>query len=171
MKILFLGAPGSGKSTQGKILANDLGFEWISSGELLRKSEDPEIIETLAKGSLIDDALTERIVTEAMEGKEKVILDGFPRTLAQCEFLVEKGIELDSIVEIVVPREELLQRIKDRERSPEDKIEIAEKRIDQYEKTRDTIVGFFEKRGMKIIQIDGVGEIDKIQLKIREAIK
>ena len=89
MKILFLGAPGSGKSTQGQILAKDKGLRWISSGELCRNSGDPKILEIIRGAKLIDDdTMGEMVVAEIRKGDtENFILDGFPRNKHQCEIL------------------------------------------------------------------------------------
>ena len=170
MKILFLGAPGSGKSTQGQFLAEDKGFEWISSGQLFRESNDPKILEIVKGAELVPDEITERMIMEAMEGKEKVILDGFPRNLAQCEFLAENEVKIDLMLEIVVPDEELLKRMLLRGRG-QDTEEVAKERIKMYHETRDMVVEFFQARGVELIEIDGVGTIEEVKNKIREAIK
>lgn len=169
MKILFLGAPGSGKSTQGQLLAKDYKFEWLSSGQLFRESNDPKIQKIMKGAQLVPDEITEEMMLGAMNGKEKVILDGFPRNLAQCEFLEAKGIEIDLIIEIVAPEDELVKRMLLRGRS-QDSEDVAKERIEIYKRSRDAVIGFYEKRGNKIVEIDGVGEIEKIQERVKEAI-
>lgn len=169
MKILFLGAPGSGKSTQGRLLAEGLGFDWVSSGQLFREDGDPKILKIVESGQLVPDEIVEEMMAEAIFVKEKVILDGFPRNLEQCRFLVENNIDLDLIVEIVVPKEELLKRMLLRGRKDDNEKTILE-RIDFYNHNRDLIVDFFEKEGVKIVRIDGTGEVGEIQERIREEI-
>lgn len=169
MKILFLGASGSGKSTQGQILAEEKGFVWLSSGQMFRESGDPEILEILKGAQLVPDELTGKMMIEAIEnqGRDNFILDGFPRNLRQCEILTENGIELDKIVEIGVPKEELVKRVALRGRE-QDKEEILLERVEMYEKTRDLIVDYFVKRGADFVKVDGVGEIEEVAKRVKE---
>lgn len=161
MKILFLGAPGSGKSTQGQMFAEKTGAKWISSGQMLRGSKEEWIQEKLKTGELFDDEFITDMMLGELKTRENYILDGFPRTKVQAEKMVEAGIKLDKIIEIAVPVEELIKRMLLRGRM-EDNEDVISKRVSIYEQTRDDIVEVLEKTGVKLEKVDGVGTIEEI---------
>ena len=171
MKILFLGAPGSGKSTQGQILANDKGIRWISSGELCRNSGDPKILEIIRGAKLIgDDTMGEMVVSEIKKGDaENFILDGFPRNRYQCEILEKNKIGVDFIIEISVSQDELFARAMARGREQDSK-EVLFERIKMYEESRDEIFSFYRDKGVKIVTVDGVGSIEEIAERVKEVL-
>ena len=171
MNILFLGAPGSGKSTQGEILAEKRGMKWISSGEMFRNSTDPVVVEILRTAQLVPDEITNKMVIEKLDelNRDNVILDGYPRTLKQAEFLTENNVKIDAIIEVKVPFEEILTRIMSRGRE-QDTEEIIRERVEIYEKSRDEIVAYFKSIGTKFIEVDGVGTIEEISKRVEEVI-
>ena len=120
MNILFLGAPGSGKSTQGQILAEKRGMKWLSSGQMFRESKDPEILKILETSQLVSDEITNRMMAKAIRENLDfgVILDGYPRTLNQVEYIFNEGIKIDMVVEIDVPVEELLKLTESKGETP-----------------------------------------------------
>ena len=170
MKILFLGAPGSGKSTQGEMLAKDLGVEWLSSGQILREMKDPLLAKKMKAGELINDGFVTEIMLNEMEGRDDVVLDGFPRTKVQAEAIAGENIKIDKIIEIVVPIEEITQRMLGRGRI-EDVEDVIKKRIEIYEKSRNEIVGVLKENGSDFVKIDGVGKIDEIFNRVKEVLK
>ena len=123
LRIILLGAPGSGKGTQAERIAETTGMMHVSSGDLFRQAEkDGTELGKLAKsymekGLLVPDEVVTKMVMERIAGTEKgFILDGFPRTLEQAESL-DKGLGTDGIdkaVYIEVSREELLKRLSGR---------------------------------------------------------
>lgn len=167
MKILFLGAPGSGKSTQGQILAEEKGWKWVSPGQMFRESEDPKIKEIISTSQLVPDEITIGMIIDTIKDLDSFILDGYPRNLNQCESLGENQIDIDIMVEIVVPEEELIARSLARGRA-QDTAEVIRERIEMYRNTRDMIVEFFENKNVKLLQIDGVGEIEEIAKRVKE---
>ena len=127
MDIILIGAQGSGKGTQAELLAQAFGIPHISSGELFRKEiEEQSEIGLLAgayldRGDLVPDDLTVAMILQRLrqaDCKPGVLMDGFPRTLAQAkaldEGLREVGTQIDAVVYLNVPREELLQRLSGR---------------------------------------------------------
>lgn len=123
--IVLLGPPASGKGTQGRRLASSLGLAYLSTGALLREvmegdSDDAKIIRPiLARGGYIPDDMMCRIITDWLgQHQEGWVIDGFPRTLAQADFLDEwlksEGLKLDAALALSVSKDELIQRIKDR---------------------------------------------------------
>ncbi|MGH7928611.1 MAG: adenylate kinase family protein, partial [Candidatus Binatia bacterium] len=112
--ILFFGPPGAGKSVQGQVLAARHDWRWLSTGQLLRDTHDPEVLKKMQTGALIDSELTSRVLGDALKRSkdiEHVILDGYPRQLEQAEWLIrsqpehERSISLVIILE--VPKNEL----------------------------------------------------------------
>ena len=171
MNILFLGAPGSGKSTQGQILADKKGMKWVSSGEMFRESKDPRIIEILRTAQLVPDEITNEMMLEKIRelGGDGILLDGYPRKISQAEFMVENGMKIDLIVEIKVSLEEIISRVLSRGRE-QDTEEIIRERVNAYEKSRDEIVEFFVERGTRLIEIEGQGSIEEVAGKVEGAV-
>ena len=127
MFIVLLGAPGSGKGTVGKILAENLKLAHISTGDLFRenlKNETElgkEAKEYMDKGELVPDEITVKMLAKRMEEKDTVngaILDGFPRTKNQAivldELLETRGNKVDMALNIDVPFDEIVERIANR---------------------------------------------------------
>lgn len=132
MRIVILGPPAAGKGTQGRRLAASLGLGYLSTGALLRENiEDRTALglaaePVLARGGYLPDDLMCPIIADWLDRNDNAagwVLDGFPRSLPQAEFLdawlARKGVALDAAVALLVPFEELLQRIRDRIECPD----------------------------------------------------
>lgn len=174
MKILFLGGPGTGKSTVGQRLAKDLGWPWISSGAILRESKEPWVLEKLKTAQLFDDQMITELIFARLEGVENAIIDGFPRTLGQAEAVAKRGMKIDLMVEMVVPLEEINRRLAERGRE-QDSPEIIAERWTEYERGRTEIMAFLVGNGVKALAVDGVGTMDEVYkrtlLEIRRVMK
>jgi len=122
--ILFLGAPGSGKGTQSAWLSDQLGIDSLSTGEMLRAESRQntraglKLREVLASGALVDDKLVCQAVSARLHRdlpKRGIILDGFPRTIAQAEcldeILIGMGMPGPLVLHLDVSREALLRRL------------------------------------------------------------
>lgn len=117
MKVILIGAPGSGKGTQAKVISKEFGIPHISTGDLIRESianGDPYgIKEIVNNGKLITLDLTLKLFLERAskdDCKNGFILDGFPRTTEQAEAL-EKYVQFDKIVYIKIDTEKVLNRL------------------------------------------------------------
>lgn len=161
MKILFLGAPGSGKSTLGQALATERGWVWISTGEILRQSTEQWVIDRLKTGQLFDDEMVMGLAVPRAEQAENAVYDGFPRTVRQAEILVEKGLQPDLIIAVDVPLEEALERLALRGRE-QDTTEIVEQRYYMYEDTKGEILAYLAGHGVPVAEIDGVGTPEEV---------
>jgi len=114
-KVLILGPPGAGKGTQSTRIAEEFDVEHVSTGDMLRANKDMETAhgtprEYMEAGELVPDEVMEAVVEEGLSGREGFVLDGYPRTLDQAEFL-ESVTDLDVILYVEVPREELIDRL------------------------------------------------------------
>src|SRR5262245_798248 len=123
----MMGAPGAGKGTQAKLLEERFDVPHISTGDMLREAVQAgtplgrEAAEIIQKGLLVPDDLVIRIVDQRLQAANCAggfILDGFPRTVAQAEaleaLLVRRGEPLDAVIEIAVPRDEVVRRLSGR---------------------------------------------------------
>jgi adenylate kinase len=174
--ILFFGPPGSGKSVQGQLLVERNGWQWLSTGELFRKSKDPEVLKRLATGELIDDDLTNKVVDDAIQDIDssvELVLDGYPRNIDQVEWLTgdlpKHGRKIDCVVLFEVPREELINRLAGRGRA-EDKLEVISRRLDIYQEKTTPVVEYYREFGVPIVTIDGTGDIPDVHERIQAAV-
>lgn len=172
--ILFFGPTGAGKSMQGQMLAVRQGWKWLSTGEMLRESKDPTVIEVLKSGELVSDELTYEVFNEAVrdakaKNYEKIIVDGFPRTKEQAEWLgdyMEKnGETIDVVVVLEVPESEIMARLEKRGRM-EDTPETIARRMNIYRQKMYPVLGSFAEDGVKIIHLDGTGTAGEVHDRI-----
>ena len=114
MKILLIGPQGSGKSTQGKLLANYLKIPYISTGDIFREKslqdtkEGRKIKQILDKGQLVDDQTTKQLVKERLQrddAQNGYILDGYPRTSDQVDLFNVSTFKPDWVVYLKIPDE------------------------------------------------------------------
>ena len=118
-KVLLLGAPGSGKGTQAKYLATQFGYVHISMGDILRAEvESQSELGKKAKsymdqGGLVPDDVVNNMVFNKLSSmaNEPYLLDGFPRTIPQAEFLGKKGIAFDAVIYFKITLEAVLDRM------------------------------------------------------------
>jgi adenylate kinase len=175
--ILFMGVAGAGKSVQGRFLSDLLGFPWISTGEILRQHISGEKRARMLKGELLTDEELYEIVEPALKefiGKSQVILDGFPRTFAQAEWLESFSEKHDSpiscIIRLEAEEEEVLRRLLDRGR-PDDTEEGIRMRFSEYHKSTKPILDFFKDKGVPSPVIDGNGSEDDVRERITKIVK
>lgn len=170
--IVFFGPAGAGKSVQGQILAARQGWRWLSAGQILRDTHDPEIVQTMHEGKLVPHEMITRIMGEAISKAgdiDQVILDGFPRELPQAEWLVESkadhGRAIGLVVVLEVPREELMKRLAIRGRA-DDTPEAIDQRLAIYRQEMYPILGLFSDDQIPVVHIDGVGTVGEIHDRI-----
>ncbi len=177
VNVMILGAPGSGKGTQGKILAQALGIPQVSTGDLIRaamKSGTPLGVQAKSyydKGLLVPDELIFGLIQEILDSppaKAGVLMDGFPRTIPQAEavdrMLKAKGAKVDRVVLLEVDEQELVQRLLARaakEGRADDNIESITRRLQVFQQQTAPLIAFYEGRGI-VKRVAGSGSVDDI---------
>ena len=204
MRLILLGPPGSGKGTQANLLQDKFGIPKISTGDILRAAveDDAELGEQakifMDKGELVPDEVVIGLIKKRIvepDCEEGFILDGFPRTIVQAEKLGETlatmGQDIDSVVDLVVDREELIVRLTGRRtckncgamfhrtthppkvdeicdecggvlyQRPDDNKETIVKRLEIYNNETAPLKEFYRKQG-KLKTIQGRGGMDVI---------
>jgi len=123
MRIILLGAPGAGKGTQAQFLTKKYNIPQISTGDMLRAAIKAgtelgkKAKEAMDAGQLVSDDIIIGLVKERIaedDCKNGYLLDGFPRTLPQADAVTNAGIEIDAVIEIDVPDEEIVKRMSGR---------------------------------------------------------
>lgn len=213
MNIILIGAQGSGKGTQADLLADELGLLHISSGDLFRQAAADKTELGLKarsytdRGELVPDDLTVEMILNRLarpDCTQGVILDGFPRTVAQEQALEEGlqkvGKQIDLVLYLAVPREELLARLSGRyicranqhvyninTRPPktpgvcdidgsllyqrtDDTGEAVQRRLDIFFNETIKLLDYFRDRGT-LVTVNGNQSIEQVQKALLEAIR
>jgi adenylate kinase len=179
--ILLLGAPGSGKGTQGNILAQRLGLPKITTGDLLRaavKAGTPlgkDAKKFMDKGQLVPDSVILGLIKDELakpEAAQGAILDGFPRNAAQAELvdrtLAERGHRLTHILLLDVDQDELVRRIHSRagiEGRSDDTPEAIRTRLQVYQRDTAPLIAHYAPRG-NVHRVPATGSIEEIATEI-----
>ena len=175
---IIFGPPGSGKGTQAARLENELHVKHLSTGEILRAEvarDTPvgkQVKRIMAAGDLVPDDLIVDIVRRRLPEAEEgtgVLLDGFPRTVAQAdsldEMLTGEGHAVNFVLALTVPEDELVDRILRRaavEGRPDDTREAVAERMREYRKLTAAVLDHYRKRGVRIEEVDGTGTPDQV---------
>ena len=163
--IILMGLAGSGKSTQGQMLAAETGKIWLSAGQVLR--DTGEFDDIMKKGVLVDDMLTVKLMAQKMaeivRGGHDAILDGFPRDVEQAEWIAENiASVMKLIVRIDVPKEELFQRLALRGRADDLDRGAIEQRFQIVEQNIESVCDILAEKGIPIRTIDGTGTPEEV---------
>ena len=185
MRVVLLGAPGSGKGTQATRLKDHLQVPHISTGDLLRAEVAARSTlglaakEIMARGDLVSDAILLGMLESRFAWPDTgngFILDGYPRNLSQAsalgDLLARIGQPIDRAVQLDVDSELLVERIAGRAKAEgraDDNPESVRKRLDVYAQQTAPVVGYYRQHGMLSV-VDGVGTLDAVFTRIVEAI-
>ena len=183
--IVIFGAPGSGKGTQSKMIVERYGFDYISTGDMLRQAirQGNELGKTakeyIDRGQLVPDDLIVRLIADFLDdnrGSKGVIFDGFPRTIKQAEalktMLNERGTDIHILLDLQVEDDELVARLLERGKisgRSDDNPETIKARLDVYHTQTAPLATYYIGEG-KHVAIKGVGQIEDIFERIAEAI-
>ena len=186
MRLVLLGAPGSGKGTQGEKLVAEFGIPKISTGDALRaavKAGTPlglKAKETMDAGQLVANEIVIGIVEERLgedDARKGFILDGFPRNTAQAQVLDEMLVRLgqpaiDKAVHLHVTDEEIVKRLLDRaqkEGRADDKEDVIRHRIAVYNQETHPLLDYYGQQN-KLVTVEGVGDLDTIYQRIKQVL-
>jgi len=177
MRIVLLGAPGSGKGTQAALLAKELNLPHISTGELLRSAVKAgtelglKAKAVIDRGELVSDEIMLDLLEERLSQKDAqtgFILDGYPRNTAQAEALdkllerliqpVDEALQIDIDVEVVIAR--IAKRAAEEGRS-DDSEEVARNRMHVYAEQTAPVVDYYAHKGV-LSRVLGDGTIDEV---------
>lgn len=169
MNIILIGIQGSGKSTQGNLLSENLHLPYLSTGHIFREiakehtSLGRHVKEVMNAGFLISDEQTIEIVRDYLQRPEYLdgyILDGFPRTIAQADSF---ETDIHRVIYLKVSDEEALKRISGRQdvNREDETLTAITKRIESFHKFTKPVLDYFQQKNL-LIEIDGEQTIEKI---------
>lgn len=187
MEILIItGPPYSGKGTQCEILKEELKFQHISTGDRCRseKQNETEIGKIMSeyeeKGDLVPDSIMKDLFSKILDENKSnngIILDGYPRTEPQVNDLMElvesKNMKIGKVINIDVPKTELLKRAQKRaetsNRKDDKDAAIHIKRIEVFESSTRPAIEYMKSK-IKVLTFDGLGTIDEITKRIKDSL-
>jgi adenylate kinase len=185
MNIILLGPPGSGKGTQGEILARRTGILRVSTGDVLRDAvaQGTDLGRRarfyMDQGLLVPDEVIIGLLADVLASAAAargVIMDGFPRTVKQAEavdeLLEQRGRKVDVVLLLVVPDDELERRIVGRAAQAgrtDDNLDALRRRLAAYREQTEPLVDFYRRRG-NLVEIPAVGSIPEIADRVRAGV-
>ncbi|PZF57393.1 adenylate kinase [Curtobacterium sp. MCSS17_008] len=184
-RLIIVGPPGAGKGTQAGRVAESFGVPAISTGDIFRKNVSegtPLGVQAKAimdAGNYVPDELTNELVKSRLaeaDAAQGFLLDGYPRTVGQVEYLdallAEQGTGIDAVVQLVADQdalvERLLKRAEEQGRS-DDNEETIRRRQEVYTEQTAPIVAAYAERGL-VVDVDGLGGIDEVGDRIQAAL-
>lgn len=158
--ILLMGVAGAGKSMQGRMLADEHGYAWISTGEILRVLVTGKRRQEMLQGKLLSDEEVIEVIDkvfELIDTHQEFVLDGFPRTVPQADWLleqVEKGrFGLTAVVNLVATEAVVLKRLASRGR-PDDNAEAVMERFKEFEAVTRPILKHYQEKRVRVHEIN-----------------
>ena len=181
MNIVIFGPPGAGKGTQSKFIVNKFNLYQLSTGDLLRneiKNKTPlgsKISSTINSGELVSDKIVGNLIEKFISNntyKNKIIFDGYPRTLIQAKnldsLLKRYNQKIDIVLKLSVSLKTVKKRILERqiqEKRDDDNEEVAIKRYNTYEKSSSPVIEYYEQSNLLKV-INGEASISEINSEI-----
>jgi len=191
MRLILLGAPGSGKGTQAERIASRLAIAHLSTGEMLRVAAASksafgrDVQAVIERGDLVSDDIVVKIVAERLQKddvKSGYVLDGFPRTVAQAtaldKVLADRGEKLDAVIELKVVAADLVDRIVaratlakacGRKARADDNAKTFIMRLHAYEELTAPLVDYYRSKAV-LKSVDGMQSMDAVTAAIRRTI-
>ncbi|MEH6726967.1 MAG: adenylate kinase [Hyphomicrobiales bacterium] len=189
MRLILLGPPGAGKGTQAQFMVEQHGIVQLSTGDMLRAAvaaKTPiglQAKEIMDRGDLVSDDVVVSIVSDRVDEPDCAkgfILDGFPRTVAQAEaldlMLKQKGLSLDTVIELAVDEGILLDRIIKRAEEmkggprADDNAEALAKRLSVYREQTQPLIDYYRGTGL-LNSVDGMQSMEEVRASIGAVLK
>lgn len=174
--ITLFGAPGSGKSMQGELIARRYHWSWYSSRDMLMSMRNKDIMFALDHGMFVDDDTMNSLMSDVMRraharGNGRVVLDGFPSSYRQVRWMIDNGEikHLTGAIVLRVPHGELWKRLMERKRVDDTRAAI-ERRQDQYDRTITGMIRALSMENVQIREIDGMGTPEDVLERIDEVL-
>lgn len=181
VRLLIVGPPGAGKGTQASGIAEAFGVPAISTGDIFRANITggtelgKRVQRIIEAGDLVPDSLTNELVADRLAEPDAAggfLLDGYPRTLEQLDFLsgllAEHGARIDAVVQLVVEDEEVVERLRGRaleQGRSDDTEEAIRHRLRVYAAQTAPIVEVYRERGA-LVEVDGAGGVEEVRERI-----
>jgi adenylate kinase len=167
-----MGVAGAGKSVQGRWLADEVGLPWLSTGEFLRMLVTGQRRKEMLQGKLLSDSemieLADKIF-HMIDVKQEFILDGFPRTVQQAEWLIAQHtaglINISKVLHIEASEEVVTNRLIERGRLDDTKEAIAS-RFAEYRAVTLPIIKDFDDKSITVHHVNGEGTPDEVHKQI-----
>ncbi len=182
MNIVIFGPPGAGKGTQSKFIVNKFNLYQLSTGDLLRNEIKnktklgSEISSIINSGELVSDKIVNNLIEKFVSNdnyKNKIIFDGYPRTLNQAKnldnLLKKHKQKIDIVLKLSVSIETVKKRILERqtqEKRADDNEETAIKRYKTYEKSSEPVIDYYKQSNLLKV-VNGEAGISEINSEIR----
>jgi len=186
MNLVIFGPPGAGKGTQSKFIVNEFNLYQLSTGDLLRneiknKTElGLKISSIINSGELVSDEIVGSLIEKFISNEKyqnKIIFDGYPRTLSQAQnldkLLKKYHQKIDMVLKLSVSLESVKKRIRERqiqEKRTDDNEDIAIKRFKNYEKSSEQVLDYYKQTNLLKV-VNGESGIAEISIEISELIK
>lgn len=175
--IILMGVAGSGKSTQGRMLADDYGYAWVSTGEVLRVLITGQRRQEMLSGKLLSDTEVIRVIDTVfnlIDTRQEFVIDGFPRTVAQADWLLEQTrrarFPLTAIINLAANETVVLKRLQARGRQDDTETAIAE-RFREYREVTLPIIDHFRHEDVTVHTIDANRPPEAVHRAIMEVLK
>ena len=181
MNIVIFGPPGAGKGTQSKFIVNKFNLYQLSTGDLLRNEINnktklgSEISSIINSGELVSDKIVNNLIEKFVSNdiyKNKIIFDGYPRTLTQAEnlddLLKRYNQKIDIVLKLSVSLDTVKKRIFERqnqENRADDNEEVAIKRYKTYEKSSAPVINYYKQSNLLKV-VNGEAGISEISIEI-----
>ncbi|MET4780493.1 adenylate kinase [Glaciihabitans sp. UYNi722] len=184
-RLLIVGPPGAGKGTQSARLSSSYSIPAIATGDIFRKNiadETPlgmKVKAIVDAGDYVPDSLTNELVKSRLEEEDALagfLLDGYPRTLEQVDYLdrllKSKGQHLDAVIQLAADQEEVVARLRKRaieQGRVDDSEEAIRHRQQVYARETTPLIAVYRDWDL-LIEVDGLGDIDEVSSRISDAL-
>jgi adenylate kinase len=176
--IIILGTPGAGKTTQAKLLAEYLGCQWFSMGQLIRDNVKGKDRQDMLAGKIIGDGVTMKIVDQALAtvetAKRECVFEGNPRAVTQAQWWLDQvaagRFSITAVIHLVADSEVAEKRLVNRGRLDDHDDNVVETRFDEYKKSIKPTLEYLENHGVTVKQVDANGTIEEEAALIHKAL-